>query len=176
MFTRGRYVCRPDVPCSSLLLVSPFFFCTSVSFCRSTFRFFFLRSVFLPQPPPLLLFFLSLLEFLLFTRTFAPSTSGYPCVSCGHGWMPTGLANALQPINQWSRIESTQIKFESHHITSNRSQVSDAVTAFLKLFCGSAKIHQRRANKSGKSIAYYQVRGTERQRGRWGGRSGPSLF
>lgn len=29
--------------------------------------------------------------------------------------------------------------------------------AFLKLFCGSARIHQRRSNKSGKSIAYYQV-------------------
>lgn len=38
-----------------------------------------------------------------------------------------------------------------------RLQVSDAVTAFLKLFCGSAKIHQRRASKSGKSMAYYQV-------------------
>ena len=33
----------------------------------------------------------------------------------------------------------------------------DAVTAFLKLFCKSAKIHERRSLKTGKSTAYFQV-------------------
>ncbi|CAN0042328.1 unnamed protein product, partial [Pylaiella littoralis] len=36
-------------------------------------------------------------------------------------------------------------------------QVLDAVTAFLKLFCKSARIHERRSLKTGKSTAYYQV-------------------
>lgn len=35
----------------------------------------------------------------------------------------------------------------------------DAVTAFIKLFCKSARIHERRSKKSGKSTAYYQVSG-----------------
>lgn len=33
----------------------------------------------------------------------------------------------------------------------------DAVTAFLKLFCKSARMHERRSLKTGKSMAYYQV-------------------
>ncbi|CBJ28418.1 exocyst complex component, putative [Ectocarpus siliculosus] len=36
-------------------------------------------------------------------------------------------------------------------------QVLDAVSAFLKLFCKSARIHERRSIKTGKSTAYYQV-------------------
>lgn len=36
-------------------------------------------------------------------------------------------------------------------------QVLDAVTAFLKLFCKSARMHERRSLKTGKSTAYYQV-------------------
>lgn len=39
----------------------------------------------------------------------------------------------------------------------NVLQVYDTVTAFIKLFCKPAKIHERRAQKSGKSTAYYQV-------------------
>ena len=34
----------------------------------------------------------------------------------------------------------------------------DAVTAFIKLFCKSARIHEGRSIKSGKSTAYYQVK------------------
>lgn len=47
------------------------------------------------------------------------------------------------------------------HVTDTMTplgeQVLDAVTAFLKLFCKSARMHERRSLKTGKSTAYYQV-------------------